>query len=351
MRSNKKSKKLIMKNIRNIFIFTFLTLAIGSLVYVIKKPQILDSNAMSVLNSVYGAQTKQNSDYTYETFYLGPYKTALYYPSGSTKYAAPYPVIVFHHGMMAKSDYYTWFAEAMVKKGYIVAVPNRLLLGVNLDTGTKMTSTLLDYLSIRNKYTGSLHKKIDLTRVGIAGHSMGGDLTLYGANLQTKYPSSIKALVAIAPASKDTEAMKVVMGATQGVTLGKYIESTMNNMYNTVSTNQTPTMFLVGSLDGIALPQATQSLYNLNKSKKMLAVLNGANHVQFSPVGTQQASEIEDKLDKKPTMSDNEVLELTKTYVGAWMDYFVKGEDSAKTILEQGKGLVPSKFTTYTLAY
>lgn len=336
MRSKKKTKHSL-KWVWWFVIIVILIVVSSVLIFWARQPKILG--------------TTVNANYTVESFNFGLYKTALYYPSGSTQFSPPYPVIVFHHGMMAKYDYYTWFAEAMVKKGYIVVLPNRLLLGVNLDAGANLTNYLLSYLSIRNRFSLSLRNKVDLTRVGVAGHSMGADVTLYGANLAPKSPINIRALLAIAPASKDTDAMKVVAGITRNMPLGKYIETTMNKLYNTIVTTQKPIMYLVGSLDGISTTKATQTLYEMTKSKKMLAIIKGANHVQFSPTGTVEGDRTEEQLDLKPTISSDEVFRLTILYGGAWFDYMVKGDQSAKLILEQGKSLYPNTFTNYSLAY
>ena len=305
---------------------------IGILFFLAKKPKVLGATV--------------NATYTKEDISFGLYKIGLYYPSGTNKFVAPYPVIILNHGMAAEYAYYSWFAEAMVNKGYIVAMPNRIPPGVSMEEGKRLSSFLMAYLSLRSRFTSAMRGKVNTSKIGIVGHSMGADVALFSTGM-----SNVKAILAIAPADKATGAMKFVNGLTTDLPLGQYIEKSMNTIYSNISSTSVPIMYLAGSLDSIVTPEASKTLYGLTKNKKALLILNGANHVQFSPTGTAEGDAIEAALDKKPTMAASKVLESTITYGGAWFDYFIKGDQAAKTIIDNGNSSSPGVFSTYTLAY
>ncbi len=316
-------------------VLIFLGLVGGIWFFISKQPKVLG--------------VASESTYTKETLNFGLYGVALYYPSGSNNNVGPYPVIFFSHGMASKYDYYNWFAKYMVKKGYIVVLPNRLPPGVDLSEGKNLTSYLLRYLSLRNKFSSGLKGKVDLNNIGLAGHSMGAAVALYSAGIP-----KVKAIFDIAPPSRETGALKLVSDLTKltvNIPLGQYIKRYMDSMYATISKTNVPIMYLVGSLDSIVTPEASKSLYGMTNSKKALLILNGANHVQFSPTGTIEGDMIAQALDRKATMTNDKVLELTSTFGGAWFDYFIKGDLAAKSIIDQGDSLHPGIFSDYQLAY
>jgi len=283
--------------------------------------------------------------YAKEDINLGIYKFGLYYPSGTNQNAAPYPIIILNHGMAAQYSYYAWFAEAMANKGYIVAMPNRIIPGVNMEEGKRLTNFLLAYLSAKNRFTTSLEGKVDLTRVGIVGHSMGADVALFSTGV-----ANLKAILAIAPADKSVGAMNFVSNLTSKLLLGKYIEKSMNKIYSNISSTSVPIMYLAGSLDKIVTSEAPKTLYGLTTSKKALLILNGANHVQFSPTGKASSDAIAAMLDNTPTMTASKVQEMTIIYGGAWFDYFIKGDQAAKKMLDDGSAS-SGTFSTYQTSY
>lgn len=328
MKSTKKNLFSWFKPIPTLSVI-MLGLIIGVSLFLVKKPEVLAAT------------------YAKEDINLGIYKFGLYYPSGTNQNPSPYPVIIVNHGMAAQYSYYVWFAEAMANKGYIVAMPNRIIPGVNMEEGKRLTNFLLAYLSSKNKFETSLTGKVDLSKVGIVGHSMGADVALF-----TTGTANLKAVLAIAPADKSTGAMKLASSLTTNLLLGKYIEKSMNTIYSNISSTSVPIMYLAGTLDSIVTPEASKTLYGLTtKAKKALLILNGANHVQFSPTGSVSGDAVAAMLDKKPTMANSKVLETTITFGGAWFDYFLKGDQAAKKILDNGGQLVPDVFSTYQTSY
>ncbi len=105
--------------------------------------------------------------------------TRVYYPSTSTGANAPikpraggYPVIVMLHGFSAIGNDYSMIGRHFADKGYVVALPNTSrLVGT---TQTQEALALLPALKIANS-SGFLKGALDEDKVGIAGHSMGGN--------------------------------------------------------------------------------------------------------------------------------------------------------------------------------
>jgi predicted dienelactone hydrolase len=93
---------------------------------------------------------------------------------------APFPLVVFSHGRGSNGLYYSWFAEFLASRGYIVAALNHYRANTYdstiaylanklwqrpLDVGLTISFLLNDPVWV---------KSIDAARIGVAGHSQGG---------------------------------------------------------------------------------------------------------------------------------------------------------------------------------
>ncbi len=134
----------------------------------------------------------------FEEIILGNNKAGLYYPLDFNQ-ENPYPVLIFHHGMASRYQYYNWIGTNFAKFGYVVVLPNRSMFGTNIDEGIALTSKAIDYLSLINDQSNAqLYQKIDLTSVAVAGHSMGGVVALSSVGIER-----IKAIVALSSGDMD----------------------------------------------------------------------------------------------------------------------------------------------------
>ena len=105
----------------------------------------------------------------------------LYLPEGS----GPFPVLVFTHGFQLGPDQYASYGEHLASWGYVVvmpALPGGLLGPVGAPSHREQkehTVALLDWIEANASAAGgALDGKADATRIGLAGHSMGGKISL-----------------------------------------------------------------------------------------------------------------------------------------------------------------------------
>ena len=113
----------------------------------------------------------------------------------------PFPVIILNHGYIPQERYWsgadTWGAAGYLNRhGYLTIAPDFRSWGES-DTANSFFSTgqLIDTLNL----VSSLHSlpNVDLTRIGMWGHSMGGGITLKALTIDRR----IKAAVLYAPVS------------------------------------------------------------------------------------------------------------------------------------------------------
>lgn len=135
--------------------------------------------------------------------------TRVYYPSTSTGANAPiklrvggYPVIVMLHGFSVIGNDYSLIGRYFADKGYVVALPNTSrLLG---PTQTQEALALLPALKVANS-SGFLKGALNEDKIGLAGHSMGGNSTFAVLANNPGYQCGL----AIAPINASTVINKV----------------------------------------------------------------------------------------------------------------------------------------------
>ena len=106
--------------------------------------------------------------------------TDIYYPSSSggvDPSGAPYPTLVFAHGLQASRIDHSGNGQHLASWGYIVAIPD--FPDDDIEVRASDIQRLFSYLEAENANMGSLFsQKIDTGRFGMAGHSLGGLGTL-----------------------------------------------------------------------------------------------------------------------------------------------------------------------------
>lgn len=104
------------------------------------------------------------------------------YPDGQMIQTAP--LILFNHGFLLHADAYRSYGEHLASHGFVVAMPSfsMTFLNVNHAKLAKDVRFVLDYCLAANKQEGHpLFRRIDETRIGASGHSLGGKLSLLEA--------------------------------------------------------------------------------------------------------------------------------------------------------------------------
>lgn len=123
---------------------------------------------------------------------FGKYRVTIYYPTDRSE--APYPAVIVAHGFLSCKSWHTWIGEYLSSRGYVVlifTVPDRYSSNVNQWVhGIEGSIKLLKLQNYR--WRSKLFKMVDLTRIGVIGHSMGAMATLIAA---ANNPDSIQAAI------------------------------------------------------------------------------------------------------------------------------------------------------------
>jgi len=281
----------------------------------------------------------------FEEIILGNNKAGLYYPLDFNQ-ENPYPVLIFHHGMASRYQYYNWIGTNFAKFGYVVVLPNRSMFGTNIDEGIALTSKAIDYLSlINNQSNAQLYQKIDLTSVAVAGHSMGGVVALSSVGIER-----IKAIVALSSGDMDytrmTPSMMQFSSLIRNSQFVQQMQSSMDLLNQAFEQNTVPIMYLVGNQDKFVSAAEVKKSYEQTKSAKVLGIIQGANHVQFASAGTM-GDRIAASLDGKATINPQNQQNIAIDYMLAWFNYQFKNDQQALEVLRNGPSYVPEIFELF----
>ncbi len=145
-----------------------------------------------------------------------PLNARVWYPEGE----GPFPLVLVVHGNHSMEEYsdpgYEWLGELLASRGFILASIDENFLnggirGENDARGWVLLKHLEVFRALNDSAGKPLHRKIDMSRIALMGHSRGGEaVAIAGAfNRLPYYPDdanqkfdfnfNIQALVAIAP--------------------------------------------------------------------------------------------------------------------------------------------------------
>jgi len=265
----------------------------------------------------------------------------IYYPVGQHSE----PLLIFSHGFGADKDGYRYLAEGWAKAGYVVVLPThhggdrsalRALGPGAIRSGEAVTATQLtdnardDSLIISSfdtvvKQAPELAGMVDLSRIGMAGHSMGAGtaLVLDGATVPGTSTSvaddRINAFIAVSPQ-------------------GMYSQNDLHRWDHIAR----PTMTMYGSNDVAA--QGQPSSWRRDPFERMLPgdkynlVVDGANHFSFADEPASSA--VAQIIARGQTRDINQIHEYVVQATLVFWNAYLKGDGVAKSLLRSGKPLV-----------
>jgi len=288
------------------------------------------------------------------------FEVLIYYPADNNnqpdRSVAPYPLVVFLHGFGANGEYYTWLGEDLAAKGYVVVLPSRLqMFSYDFNGGVYLINGSIDYMLKRNTTNGDIfYQIINPNSVGVGGHSLGADTSLLIAS-QSNAGTQIKALIAFSPAYFEFDKMSVTevessrpklkqLGIVDDLKKAKEI---FERIMASVKGSKIPLMYQVGSRDGMSPPEMVEQLFNPSVPPKAFVEIEGGNHVQFIEASIEIINKIAGLFDDRPTITRSKQQEIADKYFSAWFNYYLKSDQSALAILQNGSQDVPSTLTKY----
>ncbi|MGH9080276.1 MAG: neocarzinostatin apoprotein domain-containing protein [Acidimicrobiales bacterium] len=201
--------------------------------------------------------------------------TAIFYPSGPPgarpvsgrapdRTGAPYPLIVFAHGLGAAPDDYQKLLVSWASAGYVVAAPRFPLSSTATPGGPDggdvvnqpedMSFVISSVLQATAATSGPLSGLVDPHEIGAAGHSNGAITTLGLVANTCCHDSRVKAAV-------------VMAGTTEGFPSGEYDFS-----------NAPPLLLVHGTADELVPYRSGVLVFNEARGPKGLLTIRGGSH-------------------------------------------------------------------------
>lgn len=231
------------------------------------------------------------------------------------------PIALLLQGANVDKSNYSRFANLLARYGFIVVVPNHQrrfppipVIGKKILLPEEhQLNHVLDYMKTENENIESpLFGSIDLDRLVLIGHSMGGLVGLNAIQNHCAFPLCF---------GRFTRPSALVGGVFYGTNLRGHFRMKIHPIAN----EAIPIALIQGTMDGISTRQETEATYqNIQDSPKALITIFGANHYGIAdannpanPPGIPSvyADPIEPNLDQTRTIES----------IARWSGLFLRG--------------------------
>jgi predicted dienelactone hydrolase len=209
---------------------------------------------------------------------------------------APRPALLLVHGLWVGPEVYEGTAQHLASRGYAVAMFDQWgRSSTDLPGWVGAGALALDALHAATARDGPLEGALDLSKIGVLGHSFGGMTALGLAATDAR----VGAAVALAP------------GATQREALLRYA-ATMRDV---------PVLVIAAELDDVSLPATfcRPAYHAIPHARKLYVEIAGANHLNFSDVSLPFGARIKGAQQRT----------IARRYANAWFDRFLLGDADA----------------------
>lgn len=254
-----------------------------------------------------GQYSVSSRDFRFDdNFYTNaPVKMRVFYPKKSTQEQSiadgKFPVVAFGHGFVMNYLAYTNLFEHLASWGYIVAtLDEQNGFNVNHFTFAQQLSASVRYLQSEGMRKGSFFFAKTDTACAIFGHSMGG-----GASMLTPliFPK-LTAIAGLAPAQ--TSSTPTAIDGLKDINTPVLIISARGDSVTPEQSNQVP-MF-----------------NNAFGAKQRISILKGG-HCNFTDTPNLLCGVGANSAGDKGTLSPAQQQLLTKRYLTAFFNYYLKG--------------------------
>jgi predicted dienelactone hydrolase len=280
--------------------------------------------------------------------------------------AAPYPLIIFAHGLGGNRRQSVSYTQHLASHGYIVAAPDFPLSNLGAAGGPRLAAVLeqpkdvsfvIDSMLQFNGQSGHLlHGAIDRDKIGVTGHSLG----------------ALTSMLSIYGPSRDPRIRAALPFATPGCFLPTGF----------AGDTSVPLLVLGGTDDLITPPVSNRRAYEIANSPRYLVDVTGADHVRFADVDltdtqlagqaglakifgrslTADAIAVAQKLGSDantcrssgaapsdPLLTGDRQRELLRTVAVPFFDAYLRGSSASKDFLQKLPDLLPELHVTSEL--
>jgi predicted dienelactone hydrolase len=261
--------------------------------------------------------------------------------------SAPYPLIVYSHGILANRRYSASYTTHLASHGYVVVSPDFPLTNFNAPGGARASDVLnqpgdvtflIDSVLGLSRQAGHLLEgAIDEEAIGLTGHSLGGMTTVLATFGPLRDPRVKAALPMAAPSC--------LVGAA------------------TYETSAVPMLVMAGTADGVVSWPSARAAYDMAPPPKYLLALVGGNHLRFGDFdvedsflpGLQSLPGFAEEnarivattgadltsciapapadLPTEPPLTGDRQHELMNLFATAFFDRYLKGDEAAASVL------------------
>lgn len=271
-----------------------------------------------------GPATPQTDVVAFTQACLAGHLSDVYWPVFESPPNAPHPVVILLQGANVDKLWFRGVARTVASYGFVVAVPNYLsAVPPGLLTRWSIVPDLLDALSaVANDADSPLFQRIDVSRLALLGHSLGGAAAL--AAVQNRCEAPLCDGRATRP-----DALRAV--ATYGTDLQLPLDPTADDP---ISIDGIPVMILRGDRDSISgFANAGRTYDRLINGPRALVSLIGANHFAICDVNNPPGSVIDLA---QPQLVPSVSTETIGRWTAMFFRAFVLGEDAARDYIAGG---------------
>lgn len=274
-----------------------------------------------------------------------------------------YPVILLSHGAGTSMEVQTSLATELASHGYIVATidhpyvsaatifPNRIVSAreatVNFDVSepaVPITQIMADDASfvidmLEDLNTGAtssiFQRRLDLNRIGIIGHSVGGAVAYNLAINEPRIKAAINidGVVYITPSANTEIAPFLMLANDQGhIQSIQNREPLMQNLEEMTEWDQEQTLSIYGSREAYqtTYDEALRNVIGLTsvlESSNDLFTIEGCDHMKFIDIGLFFGlKQIRELMQISGNTDPLQCMETTNALAVAYFDQYLKGE-------------------------
>ena len=235
----------------------------------------------------------------------------VYFPTNSSNL----PVIVLFQGGNVHSSFYSKYAARIASSGYAVYVGNRcttFIVQYFIYPPASLGNKALALAKEQNIDSSSaLLGKLDTTKVGFLGHSLGGVVAIYAMNNICEFPFC----------DSEYSFMSEVKG---GIFYGSGLGSNFNKsryFVNQTTGKGIPVGYIQGTLDGANKPATGRASYENSIATKVYFSADGMNHYGITDSNNPFGANPETN---SPTIAQSDSISKLSQSTILFLDAFLK---------------------------